>query len=202
MMPSSDAEHEGGQSGARVPCISIFSAFFRIGLSTLGGGLAMSAVMRHELVLKRRWIQEKGFFAEMSTASVVPGAIAVNVAYLQGRRLRGKRGAATAVLATILPSFCVILIVASVALPYFTHPTVAAFLRGSAIGVAGQLAFASFAFGRKLLRRWQSMIVCLAALAVVGGLGVHPIWAVVVAGGLGYVLCKDREQSEESGDAA
>ncbi|MFP4055975.1 MAG: chromate transporter [Candidatus Brocadiia bacterium] len=187
MMPRSDAEHEGGQSGARVPCVSIFWAFFRIGLSTLGGGLAMAAVMRHELVLRRRWIGEDTFFAEMSTASVVPGAIAVNIAYLQGRRLRGKRGAATAVLATILPSFCTIVVVAWVALPYFGHPKVGAFLHGCAIGVVGQLAFAGFVFGRRLLRSGWSVAVCAVAVAVVGGLGVHPIWGVALAAGLGYL---------------
>ena len=57
---------------------------------TLGGGLAMATVMRHELVLKRQWLNDDDFMAEMSLATLVPGAIAVNVAYLQGRHLRGE----------------------------------------------------------------------------------------------------------------
>jgi cyanophycinase-like exopeptidase len=31
---------------------AIFSTFFRIGLFTLGGGLAMATVMRHELICR------------------------------------------------------------------------------------------------------------------------------------------------------
>ena len=90
----------------------------------------MATVMRHELVLQRQWLDDDDFMAEMSLATLVPGAIAVNVAYLQGRRLRGKVGAATAVFGTVLPAFGLILLVAWVALPYFSHPQVAAFLRG------------------------------------------------------------------------
>lgn len=150
----------------------------------------MATVIRHELVLKHRWIGEDDFMAEMSTATLVPGAIAVNIAYLQGRRLRGKIGAASAVFGTILPSFCTILLVAWVALPYFSHPIVAAFLRGCAIGVVGQLAFASFVFGRKLLRNWRRVTVCAVALAVVGVFGLHPICAVIAAAALGYPLCR------------
>ncbi|MBP7634573.1 chromate transporter, partial [Candidatus Ozemobacteraceae bacterium] len=82
----------------------IFWVFFRVGLFTLGGGLAMATVMRHELVLRKRWYDDKAFMAEMATGTIVPGAIAVNLAFLQGRRLRGRLGALAALLGTILPS--------------------------------------------------------------------------------------------------
>ena len=103
----------------------------------------MATVMRHELVLKRQWLNDDDFMAEMSLATLVPGAIAVNVAYLQGRHLRGKTGAAMAVFGTVLPAFGLILLVAWVALPYFSHPWVAAFFaglcdrRGRATGLCG-----------------------------------------------------------------
>jgi chromate transport protein ChrA len=45
----------------------------------------MAAVLGHELVLERRWIEDTDFMAELSTAAIVPGAIAVNMAFLQGR---------------------------------------------------------------------------------------------------------------------
>lgn len=151
----------------------------------------MATVLRHELVLKRRWVQDDNFMAELSTATLVPGAIAVNMAYLQGRRLRGKTGATVAILGTILPSFCIIFLIAWVALPYFTHPKVAAFLRGCAIGVVGQLAFAGLIFGRKHLRSWRNAIVCAVGLIVVSVFKMHPVWAVITAGGIGYFLCKN-----------
>jgi chromate transporter len=171
-----------------VPYITIFWTFFRIGLLTLGGGLAMATVMRHELVLKKRWIKDDAFMDEISTATIVPGAIAVNIAYLQGRQLRGKSGAATAIFGTVLPSFTIITLIAWFAMPYMEHPRVAAFFRGCAIAIAGQLAFAGYTFGKNLLRSVLNLVVCVAGLFVAAGLGLHPIWAVVTAAALGYVL--------------
>ena len=110
-----------------IPLVKIFGAFFRIGLFTLGGGLAMSPVMRHELVIKRRWLNDDDFMSTMSLATIVPGAIAVNIAYLLGRRLRGKAGATAAILGTVVPSFFVILLIAAFLLPYFDYPKVTAF---------------------------------------------------------------------------
>jgi chromate transporter len=119
----------------------------------------------------------------------VPGAIAVNLAFVQGRRLRGAPGAAAAILGTVLPSFCVILAIVWVAQPYLGRPRVAAFFRGCAIGVAGQIAFTAFVFGRRLLRSWRSVVVCAAGVAVVVVLGVHPLFALIASVSLGYWLC-------------
>lgn len=147
-------------------------------------------------MLKRQWLNDDDFMAEMSLATLVPGAIAVNVAYLQGRRLRGRAGAATAVFGTVLPAFGLILLVAWVALPYFSHPWVAAFLRGCAIAVGGQLAFAGFIFGRRHLRTWQNAVVCAIGLFIVAGLQWHPVAAVIATGGMGYLLCQPSRPSD------
>lgn len=196
MNPLNDQTNNREQKGRSVTYLTLFWTFFRIGLLTLGGGLAMATVMRHELVLNRQWLNDDDFMAEMSLATLVPGAIAVNVAYLQGRRLRGKAGAATAVVGTVLPAFGLILLVAWVALPYFSHPQVAAFLRGCAIAVGGQLAFAGFIFGRRHLRNWQNAVVCAVGLVIVAGLQWHPVAAVLATGGLGYLLCKPTRPSD------
>jgi len=177
--------HEEG--AGPVSCTSLFWAFFRIGLFTLGGGFAMATVMRHELVVKRRWLSEDEFISAMSTATAVPGAIAVNLAFLQGRRLRGKAGAAAATLGTVCPSFFVILLVAWFALPYFGNPRVAAFFKGCGIAVAGQIAYAGFTFARRLRRDWRNFTVVAFGLLIVG-VGLHPVWTIIAAASLGYAL--------------
>ena len=90
-----------------------------------------------------------------------------------------------AILGTVLPSFCIILLVTWIGLPYFNHPRVAAFFKGCAVAVAGQLAFVGFTFGKRLLRNWRNILVCMAGVTVVAVLRVHPVWAILVAGGLG-----------------
>ncbi|NLI79677.1 MAG: chromate transporter [Candidatus Riflebacteria bacterium] len=179
---------------------AIFWAFARIGAFTLGGGLAMATVMRHELVLKQRWLTDEEFLAEMAGATVVPGPIAVNLAFLQGRRFRGWMGALAAVVGTVLPSFLTILAVALFAVPFFDRPKVATFFQGCAVAVAGQLAFASYAFGRKLLRDWRSFVVCAAGLVAILVLHLHPVWTIVVTGVLGLLLFRPGEPAAGAGE--
>ncbi len=172
-------------------CIGLFCTFFRIGLMAFGGGFAMATVLRHELVLKRGWLTDKEFVNTLSVATAVPGAVAVNLAFLEGRRLRGLPGAITAAVGTMCPSVLVILLIVRFAAPHFDHPTVAAFLKGCAVAVAGQIAFAAFAFARRLRRHWQNAAVCGLGLFIVG-MGVHPVWAVAAAAVLGYVMMRER----------
>ncbi|WP_187759837.1 chromate transporter [Thiospirochaeta perfilievii] len=177
----------------KVPLFDIFITFFKIGLFTLGGGLAMSVVLRHELVLKKKWVSEEDFLFEMSTATLIPGAIAVNLAFLQGRRLRGFIGSFLSVLATILPSIIIILSVVIFAEPYFSNPKVAAFLKGCTLAVTGQLAYGSYVFGKSQLKDYRKIIICAFGIFIVAVLKLFPAWAVLSSGLLGYFLLKDQE---------
>lgn len=183
----------------KISLFKIFWTFFRVGLFTFGGGLAMGTVIRYELVSKNKWVTDDEFMSEFATATVVPGSIAVNIAYLQGCRFRGKIGAATAVTGTILPSFFTILAIVYFGLPYFNHPKVVAFFRGSSLAVAGQLLFTGFIFGKKLLVRWRNVVICLISLFMAAVVGLHPIWSLITAAVLGYfLLSKNNHTSVDS----
>jgi len=97
------------------------------------------------------------------------------------------------------PSVLVILLIARFGAPYFGHRTVAAFLKGCAIAVTGQIAFAAFTFARRLRRHWQNALVSGLGLFVVG-IGLHPIWAVTAAGALGYLLMRERMTTHDATD--
>lgn len=176
--------------------LQLFLTFFRIGLTTFGGGFAMAAVLRHEIVLKRKWLTEREFFNSLSTATSIPGAVAVNLAFLEGSRLRGLRGGLAAAAGQICPSIMVILFIAQFAVPYFDHPIVSAFLKGAAIAVTGQIAFAAVTFARRLRPHWQNVLACVLGLAVVG-IGVHPVWAIITAACAGYLMMHQRMARRE-----
>jgi len=183
----------------RVSYLRLFGVYFRIGLITLGGGFGMAPILRHELVLKRKWITERQFISTLSTATAIPGAIAVNLAFLEGRRMRGFLGGITAAVGTMCPSILIILLIARFATPYFNNPTVVAFLKGCAIAVTGQIAFAAWAFVRKLRPRWQNAAVCVLGLLILA-LGVHPVWAVSVAAVVGCLIMRDRMMKDDTPD--
>lgn len=88
----------------------LFSMFFRIGIFSFGGGLAM-------LPLIFQSVQDFGIMTShefsnlVALSQVTPGPIAVNAATYVGFNYAGVLGAMTATLGVCLPSFLLILLV-------------------------------------------------------------------------------------------
>ncbi|MBR6737391.1 MAG: chromate transporter [Clostridia bacterium] len=92
---------------------TIFFTFFKIGLFTFGGGYATIPLIREE-VLTNGWLTEGEFLNFIAVAESTPGPIAVNMATFVGSSQHDILGAIVATLGVILPSFIIILIIASV----------------------------------------------------------------------------------------
>jgi chromate transporter len=61
-------------------------AFFKIGLLTVGGGLAMIPIVQHEMV-RRGWLTNQQFLDILGVAEMTPGPMAVNTAAFVGYRV-------------------------------------------------------------------------------------------------------------------
>ena len=89
----------------------IFLVFAKIGAFTIGGGIPMIAAIKSELV-EREWLKDEDFFDIITIAQSTPGLFAVNISILTGYKLRGTKGSIIATIASCLPSFLIILLVA------------------------------------------------------------------------------------------
>jgi chromate transporter len=158
----------------------IFIVFFRVGAFTLGGGWAMVSVLRHEIIVKRTWISEDDFSQELAIATTLPGAMVLNFSMLSGHRMRGAPGAAAAFLGAVLPSFIAITMVAMFLFPFFSHSTVAAFLRGAAAAVAGLLAHVAFTMFKPMMARATYLIAAIVAALLASIPAVNPIFALIL----------------------
>lgn len=93
--------------------LELFLVFFKIGLFSFGGGLGMIPLIIDE-VTKRNWMSYEGVINFVGIAESTPGPIAVNIATLIGVEQAGILGGAVATLGVVLPSFIIILLIASV----------------------------------------------------------------------------------------
>ena len=93
--------------------LELFWIFFKIGTFTLGGGYAMVPLIQNEIVNKKKWIEEEEFVKLLALAQSSPGALAVNVSVFVGYKMKRLLGLITTVLGATLPSFIIILIIAS-----------------------------------------------------------------------------------------
>ena len=78
--------------------LEIFWSFLKIGAFTFGGGYAMIPLIQHEVIHRRRWIEERDFLDLLTLAQTAPGPIALNTAVFVGYKRRGYLGALSAIL--------------------------------------------------------------------------------------------------------
>lgn len=108
---------------------TLFITFFKIGLFTFGGGYAMIPLLTEEALLTFG-MTEGEILNFIAIAESTPGPIAVNMATFIGASQGGFLGALLATLGVILPSFIIILIIASAMKKLLKFAGVNAFLNG------------------------------------------------------------------------
>ena len=95
----------------------LFTVFFKIGLFSFGGGLAMISIIQQEVV-GRGWIPAAEYARIITISQITPGPIAVNTATYVGARVCGPEfwhallGSFVATFSVSLPSFILVAIVA------------------------------------------------------------------------------------------
>ena len=88
----------------------LFAAFFKMGLFTFGGGLAMLPLIQRTVVEDYQWMTEEEMIDCIAVTQAMPGVIAINAATYVGNKRKGFTGALSATLGVILPSFIVIIL--------------------------------------------------------------------------------------------
>ena len=109
--------------------LKLFLTFFEIGAVSFGGGYAMIALMR-ERALAHGWMSEAEIINMIAIAESTPGPIAVNMATFIGASEGGILGSLAATLGVVLPSFIIILLVASIFHGLLKSRPFSAFMRG------------------------------------------------------------------------
>ena len=71
--------------------LKIIAVFFKIGLLTVGGGLAMIPVIQQEME-RLGWLNSQQFLDILGIAQMTPGAISVNTATFAGYRVMSATG--------------------------------------------------------------------------------------------------------------
>ena len=92
--------------------LELFLTFFKIGIVSFGGGYAMLALMRDE-IMARGWLGDEMIKNFIGISESTPGPISVNMATFVGSSQAGFLGSLCATLGLILPSFIIILIIAT-----------------------------------------------------------------------------------------
>lgn len=168
----------------------LYTAFFRIGAFTFGGGYAMLPMLERECTQKHDWATQEEMLNYFAIGQCTPGVIAVNSATFIGTAVRGVPGAAVATLGVVTPSVIIILLIASL-LQNFAHiPAVQHAFGGIRVAVGVLILNAVVKLFKRSVKNVPGLALCVAAFLCVAILGASPVWVVLGAALVGLAWGK------------
>ena len=156
----------------------IFTVFAKIGAFTIGGGIPMIAAIKSELV-ERKWLNDEDFIDIITLAQTAPGLFAVNISILTGHRLRGTKGSVVATIASCLPPFLIILLVAMFFTAFKDNEYVLKAFKGIRPVVVALIGMPMIDMIKATKMKWWSWIIVIASMTLVCFLKVSPIYILI-----------------------
>lgn len=147
--------------------LKLFYATFLLSAFTFGGGYVIVSLMKRQFVDDYHWFEENEMIDLVSIAQSSPGAIAVNAAIIVGYRLAGFIGIITTVLATILPPFIIISIIANFYQAFSQNYWIALMLEGMQAGVAAVITTVVFEMASGLVKEKKPFLMALFVIALI-----------------------------------
>jgi chromate transporter len=164
----------------------------RLGATAFGGPAVHIAMMRDEVVARRRWMTDQEFLDLVGATNLIPGPNSTEMAIHIGYRRAGWAGLIAGGLAFILPATLIVLILAWVYVHYGTTPQAEGLLYGIKPVIMAIVAQALWALGRTAVKNATTAMAGVAGVALYL-LGVNEI-VLLAAGGLVVALATQARQ--------
>jgi chromate transporter len=168
----------------------LFFTFAKVGLFSIGGGYAMLPLMEKEIVERKHWVEPKEFIDEVTVSQSLPGILTVNISIFTGYKLKGYRGSIVATLGTVLPSFLIILLIASFFRQFKENIYVAKIFNAVRPAVVALIAVPVFTTARHVGINLKTVVIPIAAAVLIWYWGVSPVYIVLAAAVIGVVFRK------------
>ena len=138
----------------------------------------MIAAIKSELV-ERKWLNDEDFIDIITLAQTAPGLFAVNISILTGHRLRGTKGSIVATVASCLPPFLIILMVAMFFTAFKDNEYVIKAFKGIRPVVVALIGVPMIDMIKATKMRWWSWVIVISSMTLVCFLKVSPIYILI-----------------------
>lgn len=164
-----------------VKLLNLFLSFFKIGLFTFGGGLAMMPLMRRDIVVSKGWTTDEDMLQMLVISESTPGVLAVNAATYIGYKLRGLWGSLVATIGVVLPSFIIGILISIFFMRYMNNIWVRYAFNGVQVGVSILIIRAAIKLGKKVEFNWFAWVVLIASFIALFLLRIHVLIIILIA---------------------
>ena len=167
---------------------SLFASFFKIGLVTFGGGLAMLPILKRDLVDSKGWLTEDEILDYFAIGQSTPGVIAVNVATFVGYKRAGVIGSIFSTSGIVFPSLIIITLIAAFVSNFNELVWVQKALKGINVAVSVLLVKAVFSFGKKTVFDLCTFLIAALSFVLMFAFNVQGVWIVIGSALLGWIF--------------
>lgn len=150
-------------TGAPVGSMALF--FAKAGAFTFGSGLAIVPFLHEGLVNQHQWLTEQQFVDAVAMGLISPGPVVI-MATFAGYLVYGLTGAIVATIAVFVPVYLFVVVPGGLIRRHEQHPRLQGFVKGATAAAAGAIAGAAIVIGQQVIEDGWSVLIALAALAV------------------------------------
>jgi chromate transporter len=168
----------------------LFLTFFKIGAFTLGGGYAMVPLLEREVVDKHEWLSKENFMDIMAVSQATPGLFAINMASHIGNKIGGVKAALVCSIGVALPSIISILLIAMFFTAFKGNIYIEKIFRGIRPAVVALIVSPCFSMARTAKLDKGTIWIPIVACILIVAFGVSPIWIILIAIMLGFIVGK------------
>lgn len=141
--------------------IKIFLSTLYISAVAFGGGLVIIELLRKRFVEQYGWVKNEEMADIIVIAQSTPGAIGSNTALIIGYRLLGIKGAAVALIATIIPPVIIISLL-TMFYSFIKDNAIASYvLKGMQAGAAAVILNLVYKMGKELVKGKNIIIILM-----------------------------------------
>jgi chromate transporter len=166
----------------------VAALFLKLGFVAFGGPAAHIALMRDEVVTRRRWVTEQQFLDLLGASNLIPGPTSTELAIYLGYARAGWRGLVLAGTLFILPAALISLALAWVYVRYGSTPQAVWLLYGIKPVIIAVVVQAIWALARTAVKGW--LLAAIGALVL--GLYAAGVNEIVLLLGAGVLVMAAR----------
>ncbi len=133
----------------------VVAVFLRLGFTAFGGPAAHIAMMREEIVQRRKWISDQRFVDLMGEVNLIPGPNSTELAIYLGYVRGGWLGLLLAGVCFIGPAMLIVLALAWAYVRFGSLPQIDWLFYGIKPVIIAIIAYALWGLGRTVLKGWQ-----------------------------------------------
>ena len=184
--------------------LELFILFFKLGAFTIGGGVAMLPLLQNSLTKEKNWFSQEEFVDIVAVCQSLPGVIAINMATYVGYKKKGFLGSLVSTFGVVLPSFVMILLIATFISNLSDNPYVAGAMAGLRAAALGLVVVAVIQMASVVFKGVWTMLAAALSFVLIAVFNVNTAYVILLFVAIGVVssFIGGKADKESTGDDA